>query len=874
MHALESVSSETLDALVRRFSNHEPRFAMQYQNAKLSKVSPNFYFDSSTKTWKQVEPSAIGEANLILAGSLMYDRLLEKYANVGDESQFRHLFSGLRDVLIRADLSIGSLGVAVADMYPTVGRMTHALSGRGHYLNARLEYLDGIKYGGFDALALANVYNLDAGARGALATEANVLSFGMVPAGLGVHGSPVFEVNGISIGLVSFSAAINLKDTLTDDGCSTLVREFDQDRARLEIQSLRDRGARFVVGYLDTQSDNRRYKLHDRERLAQEFAEAGADYIVCSEPRTMSRYSKFRTNDGRVVPIASSLGTVIAGRGLPYTSLSSLLSVTIRKREDGTIEYADSYIPVKRYPYDNGGLQPVAVAHKFYARRKFDSVVGAETQQRLGKILGKAISLDSHRQISNVTPVQSQLSPKEISRLLRVQFSSSALETLGNRLENAIPVVATPDLLSRDVCAVAMTYKRGESSRNFFKGISDGEVIETRPTMTIATKELRGVPTLVVDRPWDAYMQIIQAVRSKFNPFTVAVTGTAGKTTTKDMLGAVFSRNGQTMHTSGNGNTEIRGAASIMRLTDQDRYYIQEVHGATPGSSKAHSEMVKPDVAIITSIGEGHLEQMGTIENIIRGKLEIADGLVDNGVLILNNDNDYLRAASPNVNVIRYAVDDDSADYRAVNVRVVNETTEFEVVEPGGDQHFVRLNVLGKHNISNALATFAAARQALIPPHIIVAGLSRFHSSSIRQNVIETGGYKVFLDAFNSNVLSMTLAIETLQSLELPTPVGRRVVVMGDMGEQGSKFVENHRLIGDKIAESGVDLFFGIGEGTFHTTERLRISDIPVFHTLDPEELIRALSAELRPGDVILFKASGAVNLTKLIVYPLFGVIA
>lgn len=874
MDALGTALSENIEDLVRQFSIEEPRFAMQYQNASLEKVPSNFYLDPISNTWKQVEPSAIGEANLILAGSLMYDRLLESYANVGDRFQFRHLFGGLRDVLTRADLSVGSLGVAVADMYPTVSRMTHTLSGRGHYSNARVEYLDGIRFGGFDALALANVHNLDAGARGALATEANVLARGMVPAGLGVHESPLFEVNGISIGLVSFSAAINLQSTLTDDGRTKLVREFAQERARLEIQALRERGAKFIIGYLDTQSNDRRYKLNDRERLAREFAEAGADYIVCTEPRTMSRYSKFRASDGRVVPIASSLGTVLAGIGLPYTRVSALLSVTIRQREDGAIEYEDSYIPIGRQAYDKGGLSPVAVAHQFYAHRKFDSAAGMEVQQKAEKILGSEIGLNGQRRISNVTPVRPQLTPKEISQLLSVQFSPRDLKILGDRFEKAVPVVATPDLLNEDVCAVSMTYKRGESSRNFFKGISHGQVIETSPVMAIATKSLKGVPTLIVEKPWDAYMQLIKAVRDWYNPFTVAVTGTAGKTTTKDMLGMVFPRAGQTMHITGNGNTEIRGAASIMRLSPKDRYYIQEVHGATPGSSKAHSEMVKPDVAIITSIGEGHLEQMGTIENIVQGKLEIADGLTEGGVLVLNNDNEYLKSVDPAVNVIRYGIDDESADYRAINVRTVGESMEFEVVEPGGDRHFVRLNVLGKHNVSNALATFAAARQALIPAHIIIAGLSRYRPSSIRQNVIETGGYKVFLDAFNSNVLSMTLAVETLQSLEIPRPGGRRVVVMGDMGEQGDKFVENHQLIGDRIAKCLVDQFFGIGEGVSHTADRLRNSEIPVFHTMDPEELIRALSSELRPGDVILFKASGAVNLTKLVVYPLFGVIA
>lgn len=863
-----------IDELVERYSSNEPRFAFQYPGDRSLEGTEKYYFDEATGNWSLTNPTAVREASVVLTGSLMYDRRLESYASVGKVFQFRHVFSGIRNVLNAADLTVGSLGTTVADMYPTVTTMNHALSGRGHYSNARKEYLDGIKFGGFDALALSHGYSLDAGARGALATSRNVLDSAIVPFGTGTNKSVIFDVNGIKIGLYSCALKTNLSESLTDEGRAILLSDYDENVTNDEIAQLRERGAQFIIAYLDTQSTDRRFKFVDREAHAKRIAEAGADYVVCTEPRTMSRCSKFTTSDNRQVTIASSLGTIVAGIGLPFTRLSAMLRVKIWQTAEGTIEFEDSYIPIKRHPHDGRGLLPVSVIHPFHGTSSKESADSEEVVTRLTNILGSGIKLDRTRRVSNVSPILMHHTPRDLAQILGTEFSTDAIKSLGSSIDEPIAVVATPDLLAPAVCAIAMSYRRGTSSRNFFTGISKKDLTATPPVMAIAESNIKGVPTLVVENAWFAYMKIVASVRDSFNPFTVAVTGTAGKTTTKDMMGLVFSSYKPTLHITGNGNTEIRGAATILRLAESDSYYIQEIHGATPGSAKAHSRMVKPDLAVITSIGEGHLEQMGSIENIVRGKMEITEGLDKDGVLILNNDNEYLKKERPAVNTIRYAINDPEADYRAINIKTVGEKTEFEIVEPDGSTHFVRLSILGNHNVSNALATFAAARQALIPPHRIVAGLSRFKSSATRQNIIETGGYKVFLDAFNSNVLSMTQAISTLETLSSEGPSGRRIVVMGDMGEQGDKLVENHELIGAKISQSNVDLFFGIGEGVRYTASVIEKSQKPVFHTLDHEKLIRELSKVLIPGDVVLFKGAGSVDLARKIVYPLFGKIA
>lgn len=862
------------EEIIAQYSAREPRFAQQQAAHSEDSTHRPFVFDPETDTWKREQDSAVGEAIIVCGGSLMYDRILESAAEVGDEYQFRQFFKRIKKAVSSGDLAIGSLGTVVAEMYPTVSTMSHSLSGRGHYTNARPEYLDGIRFGGFDALALSNSYNLDAGVRGVLATEANARSHGLVPSGLGRSKSPIFEVNGIRIALLSYSLGINSLDTLNEDGPATLLSVFDPESSRTDIASVRSRGAQFVLVYLDGRSDDGALLRKSRESAAHILAEVGADYVVCTLPKSVTRYSKYSTTDGRVVPIASGLGTLMAGIGQPFSRVSVMLRITLRLAADGQVEIEDSYIPTQRSSRDRGGILPVAVAHQFFGDSRLDASSVNEIQSIASKFLGKLIPLDPTRRVGNGSIGHPHFTPAQISELLGTSFSTAELKKFGSLIDEVLPIVATPDMLREGTCAFVMAFRPGKNSRTRFKGIEPLDVRTTLPTMAVAEHAIEGIPTLVVDDVWAAYMRIVEVVRARYDPFTVAITGTAGKTTTKDMLGLVFPRQIPTMTASGNGNTEIRAAASILRLSGMERALIQEVHGASPGSARALSLMVKPHVSIITSIGEGHLEQMGSLENIVKGKMGITGGLRQDGVLIINNDNDHLRALHPSVNTIRYGLEDPNVDYHARNVQSTGNGVSFEIVEPDGLAHRVHLYVFGKHNVSNALAVFAAARQALLPANKIIAGLSRFRSSSTRQNVIEVGGYQVFLDAFNSNVLSLTLALEAFKSIEPASPTGRRIVVMGDMGEQGDKFVENHELMGEKISEIGIDLFLGIGEGTAHTARIASGLGIRSSHFESSEELIRALSGRIIPGDSLLFKGSGAVNLSETVVYPLFGRIA
>lgn len=860
----ESLSA---DELVRRYSVRDPRFVMQ-RTEDAPRPSENlFEFNDSDGVWRKKVATSQGEAVLICAGSIFYDRAIERYAEVGDTYQFRPFFKHLRNCVESADLSVGSMGAVVADMYPPMGRVTPKIAG-GHYSNARSEYLDGIRFAGFDCLALANPYNLDAGVRGLVATEESVREHGMVPSGLGRCKAPIFDVNGVQIAVLSYTLdSYRVRTSVTQEGARVLLNTFDDGQTRADIADARSRGAQFVLAYLDCRSRDGKYRLAERREHAQRLAESGADYVVCNLPTVLSGVYRFKSSDGRDVSIASSLGTTISGSVSERNSVAALLRIVVTARPEGGVEVSDSFIPVKRFAAEHGIFAAPIPAHPRFTSYLTPEEIDESREVTKAK-LGRAIPADETRRVSVHSHYAPQLTPKEIARVLGIDLSSDLRTALGAEADSPVSSISVriEDLRADGVAVITKRTR----VHHFADKVKPADALSIGARMAISSVPVEGLPTLVVKDPWEAYVELMRAVRAKFDSLnTIAVTGTAGKTTTKDLLGEILQRHFRTLHVVGNGNTVTRVGNALQKLTDEDEVYLQEVHEGTSGSASMISKLIQPNIALITSIADGHLDQMGSIDEVVQGNMQITDGLREGGALIVNNDSEHLQSQMPQVRTIRYSQTDSSCDYYARDVRETGNVIEFEIVGPEGTFGTV-LNFPGLHNVSNALGAFAVAREVGVPAHKIIAGLSRYTPDSRRQNLKTVGGVQLLIDAYNSNLLALTSAVDTLCKLPL-SPGGRRIVVMGDMGEQGTKVQENHETIGRTIAASSVDLVLAMGDGASHTVRQIRELNGRAELFSDEFFLARAVRDEIRPGDAVLFKGAGSVNLTEKVIYPLFG---
>ena len=297
--------------------------------------------------------------------------------------------------------------------------------------------------------------------------------------------------------------------------------------------------------------------------------------------------------------------------------------------------------------------------------------------------------------------------------------------------------------------------------------------------------------------------------RLKFSPVVVAVTGSVGKTTTKEMIALVLSKKYNVLKSAGNFNNEIGLPLTIFGLTGEHTALVLEMGTNHPGEIGRLSKIARPDMAVITNIGYAHIERFGSKRNILKAKLEIMEGLSKNGIVFLNGDDMLLNGLMGLIDrpVVYYGIDD-GLDVIGTGARMKGDRgLEFEFSWQGRN-YSVTLNAAGAHNIHNALAAVAVGLQNDVPPDKIIEALAEFHPDKLRMNVMTIGSVCLINDAYNANPQSMYAAIDVLTGLP---GEGRRIAVLGDMLELGEFSREHHREVGAYLRGKGIDILVAVG---------------------------------------------------------------
>lgn len=854
------------DDVVERFGTYTPPFVRVAAEPDGGRRMPASFRRGSDGLFRRDADTALGQAVVTIGGALQYDLALETNASVGDAFQFRSSFKHAKATFDASDLAIASFSSVVDDSYPSLSLVGGAARAGG-YANARSEYLEAIEYGGIDCLAAAHPGNLSLGVAGIVATQAAARECGLALSGLGAGSAPVFEVNGIRVAVLSYTRDMRDRDSrITAEGASTLLSEFSPERVSADVRRVRAQGAEFVVGVLNCQGVAVAYGATERLDAGVEIAESGADYVVCNRPGVISKHVRHRTREGREVPIATSLGTLISGASRASGYASALLRLVLRRTPDGAVEVEDTCIPVFRPPYYAGASTPAIPLPAGSRAFPDHERAGAVSEQVVG-LLGRDIDHFERRWVMVPSHYQSHFTPRTLAGVLGAAFSAADELALGELADEPLPRLAARVEDLAEGCAVFVeAHPRSVREMN---PVPLEAAERSGARIAIAVRPVDGIPTLVVDDPWSAVLTAAKDIRDRCDALVVAVTGTAGKTTTKDLIGTALSAGMRTLHIRGNSNTPATLYVGVQKLRPTDDAFVQEVNEGTPGAARVMSELLRPRIAVITSIADGHLDQMGTIEHVIEGASDVVAGMPDDGVLIVNNDNEHLRGRTFPVRTVRYGIDDPECDVYASDVVLSAAQSTFTIVD-GHEELSARVEIAGAHNVSNALAAYAAAREAGVEPQRIVGALSTFRASSVRQHLVEHGGYHLLIDTYNSNLLALGVSLDMLSRIEI-APGARRIAVLGDMGEQGDKFEENHAEAGRRAAEYGVDLLLCHGDGMRYAAETAREGGVEAIH-LDTIDGLRVTTRDrLRPGDAVLFKASGAENFTQRVLAPLFG---
>ncbi len=370
-------------------------------------------------------------------------------------------------------------------------------------------------------------------------------------------------------------------------------------------------------------------------------------------------------------------------------------------------------------------------------------------------------------------------------------------------------------------------------------------------------------PVLLVENTRSALLELGGWYRRRFPVKVVAVTGSVGKTSTKEMVDTVLSARFKTLKTEGNLNNEIGLPKTLFRLDQSYQAAVIEMGMSGFGEISRLSRAAQGDIGIITNIGVSHIEKLGSRENILKAKLEILDGLKKGAPLIVNADDNLLGTLEfCNRPLIRYGITADTADIRAVCVRTEGLETAFEILFEGR-RYPVRIPVLGNHHVLNALAAFAAGSWFGIRPEEITAALPGYRPSGMRQKIVDFHGITVVEDCYNASPDSMKASLSVLSQLGQK---GKRVAVLGDMLELGEYSEKAHREVGRVTAENRLDalLCYG-GQSVFTAQEALKngVSCVRCFE--QKSEVAQWLKRNLTPGDAVLFKASRGMKFEEII---------
>lgn len=368
---------------------------------------------------------------------------------------------------------------------------------------------------------------------------------------------------------------------------------------------------------------------------------------------------------------------------------------------------------------------------------------------------------------------------------------------------------------------------------------------------------------VIVDNVVEAIQKLAKYKRSLYNIPVIGITGSVGKTSTKDLIASVLSTEFNVLKTEGNYNNEIGLPLTILRLKEHNAMVL-EMGMSAFGEISLLTDIAKPTTAVITIIGSSHIGELGSRENILKAKLEILEGLNENGSLIINNDNDLLNIWNKDNKDkhkhITYAIENKS-DLNANNVKILDNSSTFEI-ELNETKYKIEVPVGGKHFVYNSLAAIAVGLEYNISIENIIKGIKTFSLTKRRMEILQTkDNVTIINDSYNASYESIKAALEYLKS----TKANRKIAVLGDVLELGDFSKQMHENIGKEVIKNNVDILITVGTEAQNINNIVKGKNIEEYSFETNEEAIKKLKEIAKPKDIILVKASNGMHFEKIV---------
>ncbi|MCI8992770.1 MAG: UDP-N-acetylmuramoyl-tripeptide--D-alanyl-D-alanine ligase [Eubacterium sp.] len=370
-------------------------------------------------------------------------------------------------------------------------------------------------------------------------------------------------------------------------------------------------------------------------------------------------------------------------------------------------------------------------------------------------------------------------------------------------------------------------------------------------------------PYIHVESTAQALKDLAEYYRRQTRIKVVGVVGSVGKTSTKEMIASVLSEKYRVLKTQGNFNNEIGLPLTVFQIRKEHEVAVLEMGISDFGEMHRLAKIARPDIIVMTNIGSCHLENLTDRDGVLKAKSEVFDFLKEDAVIVLNGDDDKLYTLKDvkGIRPLFFGMETPDAYAKATEVKDFGPEGVSAAMEIGEDKFRALISLPGLHNVWNALAGACIGKALGLSAEQIKSGIEHARTIKGRSNFIKTGGITVIDDCYNANPMSMKASLSVLSGMP-----GRKIAVLGDMGELGTKEKELHYQVGEYAAEAGIDALFLCGELSLEIkAAAAKDPRMEIYHYTDIEELGTAVKGYVKEGDTVLVKASHFMGFSKIV---------
>jgi UDP-N-acetylmuramoyl-tripeptide--D-alanyl-D-alanine ligase len=389
--------------------------------------------------------------------------------------------------------------------------------------------------------------------------------------------------------------------------------------------------------------------------------------------------------------------------------------------------------------------------------------------------------------------------------------------------------------------------------------VNEGRVVPQIPTGKYFVVQVQDAKRAIGD--------IAKTYRTRFNIPVIAITGSNGKTTVKEMIASILSQRYIVLKNEGNLNNEIGLPLTLFRLGNEHQIAVIELGMSALGEIRRLTEISQPGIGVVTNVAEAHLEFFKSLDEIAMAKAELIESLSEKNIAVLNADDVRVArlAKSTKAKVVTFGMEQ-QADFQAKSVTFNQEKLgiEFQLISPQGEKT-VFIPILGKQHVYNALAASAAVWNIMPDLELIAQGLENTKPAKMRMELLDINGIKVINDAYNANPISMQAALQTVAEFKIS---GRKIAVLGTMRELGNIAISAHQQLGTMVASLNLDFLVTVGELGHQIAlgaKQAGMSPENVREYESNQGVAEFLAGLAKPGDLILIKASRKIKLDALV---------